>query len=350
MLESATIFALIVAAFVVITALMGVRQVPQGYNYTVERFGRYHRTLSPGLGLIVPYIDAVGRKLNVMEQVMDVPSQEIITKDNATVTVDGVAFYQVLDARRAAYEISDLQSALRNIVMTNVRTVMGSMDLDQLLSHRDEINARLLTVIDAASEPWGIKVTRVEIKDIVPPRDLVDAMGRQMKAEREKRAVILEAEGMRQSDITRAEGRKAALVLEAEGRRDAAFRAAEAVERTAEAEAMATRVISEATANGDVVAVNFLIAEKYIAALHAFAQSPNQKLVIVPMELSALAGTLGGLSQIAASAMGAEVVAAPRPAPRSRPSGPVPNAGAPNGPPVSPWQGSENAPPGGASS
>ena len=232
-LEGATIFALVVAAFVVITALMGVRQVPQGYNYTVERFGRYYKTLTPGLGLIVPYIDSVGRKLNVMEQVMDVPQQEIITKDNATVTVDGVAFYQVLDARRAAYEISDLQMALSNLIMTNVRTVMGSMDLDQLLSHRDEINARLLTVIDAASEPWGIKVTRVEIKDIVPPRDLVDAMGRQMKAEREKRAVILEAEGMRQSDITRAEGRKAALVLEAEGRRDAAFRAAEAVERTA---------------------------------------------------------------------------------------------------------------------
>src|ERR1700722_13888208 len=350
MLEGATIFALVVAAFVVITALMGVRQVPQGYNYTVERFGRYHKTLTPGLGLIVPYIDSVGRKLNVMEQVMDVPSQEIITKDNATVTVDGVAFYQVLDARRAAYEISDLESALRNIVMTNVRTVMGSMDLDQLLSHRDEINARLLTVIDAASEPWGIKVTRVEIKDIVPPRDLVDAMGRQMKAEREKRAVILEAEGMRQSDITRAEGRKAALVLEAEGRRDAAFRAAEAVERTAQAGAMATRVISEATANGDVVAVNFLIAEKYIAALHAFAQSPNQKLMIVPMELSSLAGTLGGLSQIAASAMGAEAVGAPRPPARPRPSGPAPNAGATNTPPVSPWQGSENAPPGGASS
>jgi regulator of protease activity HflC (stomatin/prohibitin superfamily) len=345
-LEGASIFALVVAAFVVITALMGVRQVPQGYNYTVERFGRYYKTLTPGLGLIVPYIDSVGRKLNVMEQVMDVPQQEIITKDNATVTVDGVAFYQVLDARRAAYEISDLHMALSNLIMTNVRTVMGSMDLDQLLSHRDEINARLLTVIDAASEPWGIKVTRVEIKDIVPPRDLVDAMGRQMKAEREKRAVILEAEGMRQSDITRAEGRKAALVLEAEGRRDAAFRAAEAVERTAQAEAMATRVISEATANGDVVAVNFLIAEKYIAALHAMAQSPNPKLMIVPMELSSLAGTLGGLSQIAASAMGAEsVVGAFRPPAPTRPPGPVPNT-----PPVSPWQGSDDAPPGGASS
>ena len=347
MLEGATIFALVVAAFVVITALMGVRQVPQGYNYTVERFGRYYKTLTPGLGLIVPYIDSIGRKLNVMEQVMDVPRQEIITKDNATVTVDGVAFYQVLDARRAAYEVADLQLALSNLIMTNVRTVMGSMDLDQLLSHRDEINARLLTVIDAASEPWGIKVTRVEIKDIVPPKDLVNAMGRQMKAEREKRAVILEAEGMRQSDITRAEGRKAALVLEAEGRRDAAFRAAEAVERTAQAEAMATRVISEATANGDVVAVNFLIAEKYIAALHALALSPNPKLMIVPMELSSLAGTLGGLSQIAATAMGAEAVAVPRSA--ARPSPPVPNAGAPNAPPVSPWQGPENAPPGGAS-
>src|ERR1700691_4386751 len=309
MLEGASIFALVVAAFVVITALMGVRQVPQGYNYTVERFGRYYKTLAPGLGLIVPYIDSVGRKLNVMEQVMDVPSQEIITKDNATVTVDGVAFYQVLDARRAAYEISDLHMALSNLIMTNVRTVMGSMDLDQLLSHRDEINARLLTVIDAASEPWGIKVTRVEIKDIVPPKDLVDAMGRQMKAEREKRAVILEAEGMRQSDITRAEGRKAALVLKAEGRRDAAFRAPQAL-----------------------------------------AHSPNQKLVIVPRELSSLAGTLGGLSQIAASAMGAEAVAAPRPPARPRPPGPVPNTGATNSPPVSPWQGSENTPPGGASS
>jgi regulator of protease activity HflC (stomatin/prohibitin superfamily) len=350
MLEGATIFALVVAAFVVITALMGVRQVPQGYNYTVERFGRYYKTLTPGLGLIVPYIDSIGRKLNVMEQVMDVPRQEIITKDNATVTVDGVAFYQVLDARRAAYEVADLQLALSNLIMTNVRTVMGSMDLDQLLSHRDEINARLLTVIDAASEPWGIKVTRVEIKDIVPPKDLVDAMGRQMKAEREKRAVILEAEGMRQSDITRAEGRKAALVLEAEGRRDAAFRAAEAVERTAQAEAMATRVVSEATSNGDVVAVNFLIAEKYIAALHALAQSPNPKLMIVPMELSSLAGTLGGLSQIAASALGAESVAATRPPARPRPPGSVPNAGATSTPPLSPWQGSENPPPGGASS
>ena len=285
-LESASVFALVFVAFIVVTALMGVRQVPQGYNYTVERFGRYHKTLTPGLGLIVPYIDSVGRKLVVMEQVIDVPRQEIITRDNAQVSVDGVAFYQVLDARRAAYEIADLKTALLNLVMTNVRTVMGSMDLDPLLSHRDEINGRLLTVIDAASEPWGIKVTRVEIKDIEPPKDLVDAMARQMKAEREKRAVILEAEGMRQADITRAEGRKAALVLEAEGRREAAFRAAEGLERTAQAEARATQLVSEATAAGDVVAVNFLIADKYISALRALAQSPNQKIVIVPMELS----------------------------------------------------------------
>jgi regulator of protease activity HflC (stomatin/prohibitin superfamily) len=309
MIEGASVFALVIAAFFVVTALMGVRRVPQGYNYTVERFGRYHKTLTPGLGLIIPYIDSVGRKLNVMEQVIDVPQQEIITKDNATVRVDGVAFYQVLDVRRASYEIANLQQALLNLVMTNVRTVMGSMDLDQLLSHRDEINSRLLTVIDAASEPWGIKVTRVEIKDIEPPKDLVEAMGRQMKAEREKRAVILDAEGMRQSDITRAEGRKAALVLEAEGRRDAAFRAAEAIERTAQAEARATQFISEAVAAGDAVAVNFLIAEKYIAALHALAQAPNQKVVIVPMDLASLAGTVGGLGQIAASALGGETVA-----------------------------------------
>ncbi|RBP04060.1 SPFH domain-containing protein [Roseiarcus fermentans] len=335
MLEGATVFALVIAAFVVVTALMGVRQVPQGYNYTVERFGRYHKTLTPGLALIVPYIDTVGRKLIVMEQVIDVPRQEIITKDNAQVTVDGVAFYQVLDVRRAAYEIADLKTALLNLVMTNVRTVMGSMDLDQLLSHRDEINVRLLTVIDAASEPWGLKVTRVEIKDIEPPKDLVDAMARQMKAEREKRAVILEAEGMRQSDITRAEGRKAALVLEAEGRRDAAFRAAEAIERTAQADARATELISVATAAGDVVAVNFLIAQKYIAALQALAQSPNQKLVIVPMELSSLAGTLAGLGQIAAGALGGEPFAAPRPA-GSRGASPVPDTASRAAPPERP--------------
>ena len=271
---------------------------------TVTHPSRYHKTLTPGLGLILPYIDAIGRKLNVMEQVIDVPKQEIITRDNATVAVDGVAFYQVLDARRASYEIANLQQALLNLVMTNIRTVMGSMDLDQLLSHRDEINSRLLGVIDAASEPWGIKVTRIEIKDIEPPRDLVDAMARQMKAERVKRAVILEAEGMRQADITRAEGSKAAVMLDAEGRREAAFRAAEARERTAQAEATATRLVSEATAAGDPAAINYLVADKYVRALQAFAESPNQKVFIMPMELASLTGTLGGISQIAAAALG----------------------------------------------
>ncbi len=303
MIAGFSVVALVVAAFVLLTIMMGVRQVPQGWSYTVERFGKYHKTLTPGLGLIVPYIDSVGRKLNTMEQVIDVPSQEIITKDNATVKVDGVAFYQVLDVRRASYEVSNLESALLNLVMTNIRTVMGSMDLDQLLSHRDEINVRLLNVIDAASQPWGIKVTRIEIKDIEPPKDLVDSMARQMKAEREKRAVILEAEGMRQADITRAEGKKAAVVLEAEGRREAAFRDAEARERSAQAEATATRVLSEAIASGDIAALNYSIAEKYVRAITALAQAPNQKTFIVPMELASLAGTLGGIGAIAASAM-----------------------------------------------
>jgi regulator of protease activity HflC (stomatin/prohibitin superfamily) len=304
MVEGFGVVAIVIALFVIFTMMMGVRQVPQGFSYTVERFGRYNKTLTPGLGLIVPYIDRIGRKLNMMEQVFDVPSQEIITKDNATVTVNGVAFYQVLDVRSASYAVSDLQLALLNLVMTNIRTVMGSMDLDQLLSHRDEINVRLLTVIDAAALPWGVKVTRIEIKDIEPPKDLVASMARQMKAEREKRAVILEAEGMRQADITRAEGRKAAVMLEAEGRKEAAFRDAEARERTAQAEAAATRMVSEATVNGDIAALNYLVADKYVRALQAFAQAPNQKVFVVPMELSSLAGTLAGISQIAAGALG----------------------------------------------
>ncbi len=323
MLEGFSIVAIAIALFVIITVLMGVRQVPQGYNFTVERFGRYLKTLTPGLGLIVPYIDSVGRKLNMMEQVFDVPSQEIITKDNATVKVDGVAFYQVLDVRRASYEVANLQVALLNLVMTNIRTVMGAMDLDQLLSHRDEINVRLLTVMDAAATPWGIKVTRIEIKDIEPPKDLVMAMARQMKAEREKRAIILEAEGMRQADITRAEGRKAAVVLEAEGRKEAAFRDAEARERTAQAEAAATRMVSEATAQGNVAALNYLVADKYVRALQAFAQSPNQKVMIVPMELASLAGTVAGISQIAAAALGDGVAAGANRAPAR--SGVVPD-------------------------
>jgi regulator of protease activity HflC (stomatin/prohibitin superfamily) len=302
MIAGFSVVALVIAAFVLITILMGVRQVPQGWNYTVERFGKYYKTLTPGLGLIVPYVDGIGRKLNVMEQVVDIPGQEIITKDNATIKVDGVAFYSVLDVRCASYEVSNLEQALLNLVMTNIRTVMGSMDLDQLLSHRDEINTRLLNVIDAASQPWGVKVTRIEIKDIVPPRDLIDAMARQMKAEREKRAVILEAEGMRQADITRADGKKAAVVLEAEGRKEAAFRDAEARERSAQAEAAATRMLSEAIAGGDIAAFNYSIAEKYVRAFTALAQSSNQKTFIVPMELASLAGALGGIAAIAEAA------------------------------------------------
>jgi regulator of protease activity HflC (stomatin/prohibitin superfamily) len=329
-----SVFAIILVLFVLITVMMGIRQVPQGYNYTVERFGRYNKTLTPGLGVIIPYFDRVGRKLNVMEQVIDVPSQEIITKDNATVKVDGVAFYQVLDVRRASYEVSNLEQALLNLVMTNIRTVMGSMDLDQLLSHRDEINVRLLTVIDAAALPWGIKVTRIEIKDIEPPKDLIDAMGRQMKAEREKRAVILEAEGMRQADITRAEGKKQAVVLEAEGRKEAAFRDAEARERSAQAEAAATGMVSRALAEGDLAALNYFIAEKYVKSIQALAEAPNQKVFIMPLDLASLAGTIGGIAEIASSALGEG-----RAADSARPARPLRNVVPPTRPSPSPFDG-----------
>ena len=305
------LFALAIVVFVLISVLMGVRQVPQGYGYTVERFGKYYKTLRPGLGVIVPWIDRIGRKINVMEQVLDVPTQEVITKDNATVAVDGVLFFQVLDPARASYEVFDLQLALLNLTMTNIRTVMGSMDLDALLSHRDEINTRLLNVIDSAAQPWGIKTNRVEIKDIVPPRDLIDSMGRQMKAEREKRAAILEAEGHRQAEILRAEGKKAALVLDAEGRKEAAFRDAEARERQAEAESTATRMMSEAIANGDKAAINYFIAEKYVRAIDALARSPNQKTFIMPLDMAGVAGTLAGVAEVAKGAF--EQQAATRP-------------------------------------
>ena len=335
MIQGFSIVILILVVFVLVTILMGIRQVPQGFNYTVERFGKFNKVLTPGLGVIIPYIDSIGRKLNIMEQVLDVPSQEIITRDNATVKVDGVAFYQVLDVRRASYEVSNLQQAMLNLIMTNIRTVMGSMDLDQLLSHRDEINVRLLSVIDAASQPWGLKVTRIEIKDIEPPKDLIDSMARQMKAEREKRAVILESEGMRQADITRAEGRKAAVVLEAEGRKEAAYRDAEARERSAQAEAAATRMVSEATASGDVAALNYLIADKYVRAIQALAQAPNQKTFIIPLELSSLAATLGGIGQIAASALSeARESEAARSARGAGPTGPRSPSAAPGSPPA----------------
>jgi regulator of protease activity HflC (stomatin/prohibitin superfamily) len=295
---------LIVLVLVILVIFAGVKTIPQGYNYTIERFGKYRKTLTPGLNFIIPFIDRVGHKLNMMEQVLDVPSQEVITRDNASVTADGVTFYQVLDAARAAYEVLGLQNAILNLTMTNIRSVMGSMELDELLSNRDEINARLLNVVDAAAEPWGIKITRIEIKDINPPRDLVEAMGRQMKSEREKRASILEAEGKRQSEILKAEGEKEALILQAEGRRESAFRDAEAREREAEAEAKATLMVSEAISNGDVQAINYFVATKYVEAFRDLATSRNQKTLILPMESTSLLGALSGIGEIAKEAFG----------------------------------------------
>ena len=278
--------------------------VHQGYEFTKERFGRYQGTLAPGLHVMTPFIETIGAKINMMESVLDVPSQEVITKDNALVQVDGVIFYQVLDAAKAAYEVRDLQRATLNLTMTNIRTVMGSMDLDELLSERDHINARLLTVVDDATAPWGIKVTRIEIKDITPPRDLVDSMGRQMKAERDKRANILDAEGFRQAEILKAEGEKQAAILEAEGRREAAFKDAEAREREAEAEAKATEMVSTAISNGDVQAINYFVAQDYVKALGKFANSPNEKILFMPLEASSVIGAIGGIGEIAQQAFG----------------------------------------------
>lgn len=318
-LSGFSIFVIVVVLLAFVLVLMGVKPVPQGYEWTVERFGRYTRTLPPGINWIVPIVDRIGAKMNMMESVLDVPSQEVITRDNALVQVDGVVFSQVLDAARAAYEVRELERAILNLTMTNIRTVMGSMDLDELLSQRDKINAELLGVVDDATEPWGIKVTRIEIKDISPPRDLVDAMARQMKAEREKRAVILEAEGARQSEILRAEGDKQAQILAAEGRREAAFRDAEAREREAEAEAKATTMVSDSIAKGNVTAVNYFVAQRYVDALGQFANSPNQKILFLPLEASSVIGAIGGVAEIAKEAFGG-----PRP--------PANGGGAPVGP------------------
>jgi regulator of protease activity HflC (stomatin/prohibitin superfamily) len=293
-----TVLVWVIAALVLFAFVKGVRIVPQGYEYTVERFGKYVHTMSPGLGLMVPIIYDVGRKINMMEQVIDVPSQDVITKDNAVVKVDAVTFFQVLDAAKAAYEVANLDQAMAALVQTNIRTVIGSMELDASLSQREEINAKLLSVVDSATTPWGIKVNRIEIRDIQPPRDLIDSMARQMKAEREKRANILEAEGHRASEILRAEGDKQATVLEAEGRREAAFRDAEARERLAEAEARATQMVSDAIASGSTQAINYFVAQKYVEALKAFATSPQQKTLILPMEASGILGALAGITEL----------------------------------------------------
>jgi len=323
-----TAFVIAILVLAIIFIAKAIKVVPQGYVYTVERFGRYTHSLMPGLGVITPFIDAIGSKVNMMETVLDVPSQEVITRDNAMVTVDGVVFYQVLDAAKASYEVNNLKIAVLNLTMTNIRTVMGGMDLDELLSQRDSINARLLTVVDEATHPWGLKVTRIEIKDIAPPRDIVDSMARQMKAERDKRAAILEAEGRRQAAILAAEGQKQAAILEAEGRREAAYRDAEARERQAQAEAKATQVVSDAIAGGNVQAINYFVASKYVDALRDVAAAPNQKLVLMPLEAASVIGAIGGISELAREAMGGGHDGAPR-----RPQGSRPSSG--SVPPVS---------------
>ncbi|MCM2503232.1 SPFH/Band 7/PHB domain protein [Aureimonas altamirensis] len=300
---------------VVLLLFATIKIVPQGYHYTVESFGRYTRTLKPGLNIIMPFVERVGHKMNMMEQVLDVPTQEVITRDNASVAADGVAFFQILDAAAAAYEVSGLRNAVLNLVMTNLRSVMGSMDLDDLLSNRDAISERILRVVDQAAHNWGVKITRIELKDIAPPANLVESMGRQMMAEREKRAEILEAEGQRNAKILRAEGEKQALILEAEGKREAAFREAEARERLAEAEAKATQLVSQAIAGGDVRAINYFVAQKYTEAIGKLASADNQRVILMPLESASLIGALGGISEIAR-----EVFDKPKP-PSVRPGG-----------------------------
>jgi regulator of protease activity HflC (stomatin/prohibitin superfamily) len=311
--------AIVIVAVAVVYILMAIKMVRQGYQYTIERFGKFTKVAHPGLTVIFPFIDRVGRKVNMMEQVLDIPGQEIITKDNAMVAVDGVVFFQVLDSAKAAYEVSDLYLAIMQLATTNLRTVMGSMDLDETLSKRDEINARLLSVVDHATESWGVKITRVELKDIRPPADIVNAMTRQMKAEREKRATILESEAARQNDINRAEGQKQSQILEAEGRKEAAFRDAEARERSAQAEAAATKMVSEAVEAGSSQSLNYFIAQKYVEAVSLFATSPNAKTILFPVEATQLIGTLGGIGQLAKDALGGGDTTPPAPPIRRRP-------------------------------
>jgi len=314
-------FEMFVGALVVVAVILmfsTIKIVPQGYEFTVERFGRYTKTIKPGLHFLIPFFDRIGRRMNMMEQVLDIPAQEVITRDNAQVSTDAVAFIQVMDAASAAYEVHNLTRAISNLAMTNIRTVIGSLDLDEVLSNRDDINARLLRVIDAATHPWGVKVTRVEIKDLEPPADITEAMARQMKAERLKRAEILTAEGEKQSAVLRAEGEKQSAILEAEGRREAAFRDAEARERAAEAEAKATQMVSEAIAKGDVQAINYFVAQNYVKAFEKLAISPQQKTLILPADMSALVGTIAGVGALAKEALEGKGA--------SRPNGSVPSA------------------------
>ena len=298
------VIAVFLLAFIIVYA--GVKTVPQAEEWTIERFGRYMRTLGPGLNLIVPFVDRIGAKLSMRETVLEVPSQDVITYDNASVTADAVVFFQVIDAAKAAYEVEDLKQSILNLSMTNIRSVIGSMSLDDVLSKRDDINERLLRVIDSATTPWGIKVTRIEIKELAPPADLTDAMGQQMKAERLKRAEILTAEGQKQSAILRAEGQKQAAILEAEGRREAAYRDSEAREREAEAEGKATTLVSQAIASGNVQAINYFVAQRYIEALEKLAAAPNQKVLLMPLEAGSVIGSLAGIAEIAKSTFGGD--------------------------------------------
>lgn len=290
------VLAILFAAIILV--LSAVKTVSQGEEYTVERFGKYTKTLSPGLNIIVPVIDSISAKVNMREQVLDIEKQSVITSDNAMVQTDGVVFYQIIDAAKSTYEVNDLANAMKNLCLTNIRTVLGSMSLDEMLSNRDEINSHLLSVVDLATNPWGVKITRIEIKDLEPPRDLVEAMSRQMKSERQKRADILEAEGLRQSEILKAEGDKQAAILEADGRKEAAFRDAEARERLAEAEANATKMVSDAVQNGDTQALNYFVATKYTEALQAIATADNEKLVFMPLDATSVMGSIGGIAEL----------------------------------------------------